>query len=106
MILGFLQLRGAICTTRRFDCDRRETVRTLFGCWVLWCWLPLEFVDASNEKKDGKGNYYEVNDCIYEQTVVDGDCASLLSLSKRGKGPGNRTLFKKYEKVRKIHVAQ
>lgn len=106
MILGCLQLRGAICPTCRLDGDRRKTVRALFGCWVLWCWCPLEFVDASDEKKDGKGNYHKVNNGIYEQTVVDGDCASLLSLGKRSKGSGHRTLFEKYEKVRKIHVAQ
>lgn len=68
--------------------------------------FPLEFVDLAYEKKYRKGNDQEANDRIREHPVVDGDSASLLSVSKGSIRPGNRAFLQDHEKVREINVTQ
>ncbi len=71
-------------TTSRFDRDYGQTVRTLFGGWHRWrsFFLPLEFVDAADKKKYGKGNDDETDNGIHEHAVVESNRAGCFCFSQ------------------------
>ena len=79
------QLSGAVCAAGGLDLDSGQTIRALFRCRLDW-WrflFSLHPVDAADEQEYHKGNDEKADDGVYQQTIVDRNCARRLRIGQR-----------------------
>lgn len=96
------QIRSAV---RAFDSCLRDglfAVGAFLNVFLWWSGLFLGSVYLPDEYEYCQCHYEEVDNCVYEQTIVDGRRRCLLSRGQRCIGIS----IQSYKEVGKIHTAE